>query len=143
MIFHHFVSWARMSNAVLFTTAAFVCPCWPLLIWFLVFGLAYTALALYTVKFGPKAEYFAMKDKLLYVMIGFFGVLYLGYTVALLLPSDEFAAFLTDMEEGHVMPPPAVNVLIGWSLFQALFGGIDWNDLVHFALCSRWFKRPL
>ena len=65
MIFHHFVSWARMSNAVLFTTAAFVCPCWPLLIWFLVFGLAYTALALYTVKFGPKAEYFAMKDKLL------------------------------------------------------------------------------
>lgn len=121
MIFHHFVSWARMSNAVLFTTAAFVCPCWPLLIWFLVFGLAYTALALYTVKFGPKAEYFAMKDKLLYIMIGFFGVLYTVYTVALLLPSDEFATFLAEMEEGHVMPPPAVNVLIGWSLFQALF----------------------
>ena len=75
MIFHHFLSFGRLMNAVTFITAAFVCPCKPLIWFFLLFGLAYTCLALYEVKAGPRADRFSVTPKFLNAMIALFGVL--------------------------------------------------------------------
>jgi hypothetical protein len=77
MIFHHFLSFGRLMNAVTFITAAFVCPCKPLIWFFLLFGLAYTCLALYEVKAGPRADRFSVTPKFLNAMIALFGIMYM------------------------------------------------------------------
>ena len=76
MIFHHFLSFGRLMNAVTFITAAFVCPCKPLIWFFLLFGLGYTCLALYEVKAGPRADRFSVTPKFLNAMIALFGIMY-------------------------------------------------------------------
>ena len=77
MIFHHFLSFGRLMNAVTFITAAFVCPCKPLIWFFLLFGLGYTCLALYEVKAGPRADRFSVTPKFLNAMIALFGIMYM------------------------------------------------------------------
>jgi hypothetical protein len=125
MIFHHFLSFGRLMNAVTFITAAFVCPCKPLIWFFLLFGLAYTCLALYEVKAGPRADRFSVTPKFLNAMIALFGIMYGVYLLAILIPSSEFDEFIAEMESSPTSPlsvgrPALVWVLIGYSVFQIL-----------------------